>query len=276
VSSRSCSPRIPLPRAAADADAGLYGLGLARRLGPRPAARGLCHRDEHLPGLPVRGELRLSLPVRDRARRRGRDSRRLRPGAEPVRAGPALGRRAPGARGRRGRAASRPDRPGHRACRLRQAGGGRSGVARARTRPRRARTVVGRAGDPAADRALPRPRRDHARKPATPRPGRPTGRFGWVAPPPPAAVPVAAGLDPRRAARKGAARPRLPGAEGARRGGRIRGGRAALGRRGGLLGSLSLPLAGIEPFWPFLALAPWVHVGKGATMGLGAMRVTAA
>ena len=26
----------------------------------------------------------------------------------------------------------------------------------------------------------------------------------------------------------------------------------------------------------FSALAPWVHVGKGATMGLGAMRVTAA
>jgi CRISPR/Cas system endoribonuclease Cas6 (RAMP superfamily) len=45
---------------------------------------------------------------------------------------------------------------------------------------------------------------------------------------------------------------------------------------GGLLGALSLPLAGIEPFWPFLALAPWVHVGKGATMGLGGMRVAAA
>jgi hypothetical protein len=39
---------------------------------------------------------------------------------------------------------------------------------------------------------------------------------------------------------------------------------------GGLLGS---PLVGLEPFWPFLALAPWVHVGKGATMGLGATRV---
>ena len=47
-------------------------------------------------------------------------------------------------------------------------------------------------------------------------------------------------------------------------------------RMGGLLGALSLPLAGLEPFWPFLALAPWVHVGKGATMGLGAMRVVAA
>ena len=45
---------------------------------------------------------------------------------------------------------------------------------------------------------------------------------------------------------------------------------------GGLLGTLSLPLRGLEPFWPFLSLAPWVHAGKGATMGLGAMRVAAA
>lgn len=43
---------------------------------------------------------------------------------------------------------------------------------------------------------------------------------------------------------------------------------------GGLLGSLSLPFRGLEPFWPFLSLAPWVHAGKGATMGLGAMRIT--
>jgi CRISPR-associated endoribonuclease Cas6 len=50
----------------------------------------------------------------------------------------------------------------------------------------------------------------------------------------------------------------------------------ALLKMGGLLGALSLSLAGLEPFWPFLALAPWVHVGKGATMGLGALRVTAA
>jgi hypothetical protein len=45
---------------------------------------------------------------------------------------------------------------------------------------------------------------------------------------------------------------------------------------GGVLGTLALPLRGLEPFWPFLALGPWVHAGKGATMGLGAMRVTAA
>jgi CRISPR/Cas system endoribonuclease Cas6 (RAMP superfamily) len=50
----------------------------------------------------------------------------------------------------------------------------------------------------------------------------------------------------------------------------------ALLKMGGLLGVLALPLAGLEPFWPFLALAPWVHVGKGATMGLGAIQVTAA
>jgi hypothetical protein len=56
---------------------------------------------------------------------------------------------------------------------------------------------------------------------------------------------------------------------------RYSGRQQALLQMGGLLGALSLPLAGIEPFWPFLALAPWVHVGKGATMGLGAMRVTA-
>jgi hypothetical protein len=45
---------------------------------------------------------------------------------------------------------------------------------------------------------------------------------------------------------------------------------------GGLLGRLALPLAGLEPLWPFLALGPWVHAGKGTTMGLGAMRVRAA
>jgi hypothetical protein len=42
---------------------------------------------------------------------------------------------------------------------------------------------------------------------------------------------------------------------------------------GGLLGSISLRLKGLEPFWPFLSLAPWVHAGKGATMGLGAMQI---
>jgi hypothetical protein len=50
----------------------------------------------------------------------------------------------------------------------------------------------------------------------------------------------------------------------------------ALLRMGGLLGSLSLPLAGLEPLCPLLGLARWVHVGKGATMGLAAMRVVPA
>ena len=45
---------------------------------------------------------------------------------------------------------------------------------------------------------------------------------------------------------------------------------------GGLLGVVSWPLRGLEPFWPLLSLAPWIHVGKGATMGLGAVRVIAA
>jgi len=57
---------------------------------------------------------------------------------------------------------------------------------------------------------------------------------------------------------------------------RYSGRQQALLQMGGLLGKLSFPLEGLEPFWPFLALAPWVHVGKGATMGLGAMRVAAA
>ena len=50
----------------------------------------------------------------------------------------------------------------------------------------------------------------------------------------------------------------------------------ALIRMGGLLGALELPLTGLELFWPFLALAPWVHVDNLATMGLGAMRVAPA
>jgi hypothetical protein len=47
-------------------------------------------------------------------------------------------------------------------------------------------------------------------------------------------------------------------------------------RMDGLLGRLSLPLAGLAPFWPFLALAPWVPVANGETMGLGAIRVAPA
>jgi hypothetical protein len=39
---------------------------------------------------------------------------------------------------------------------------------------------------------------------------------------------------------------------------------------------LTLPLAGLDEFWPLLALGPWLHAGKGTTMGLGAMRMTPA
>jgi hypothetical protein len=75
-----------------------------------------------------------------------------------------------------------------------------------------------------------------------------------------------------RAGAAGFAASRLRWAEWARWSGRQR----ALLRMGGLLGILTLPLTGLESFWPFLALAPWVHVGKGATMGLGAMQVVPA
>jgi hypothetical protein len=44
---------------------------------------------------------------------------------------------------------------------------------------------------------------------------------------------------------------------------------------GGLLGSLLLPFAGLERFWPIVALVPWVHVGKGATIGLSAPQIVA-
>jgi hypothetical protein len=49
--------------------------------------------------------------------------------------------------------------------------------------------------------------------------------------------------------------------------------RQTLLQMGGLLGSLLRPFVGLEPFWPFVALAPWVHVGESATMWLGALRI---
>jgi CRISPR-associated endoribonuclease Cas6 len=45
---------------------------------------------------------------------------------------------------------------------------------------------------------------------------------------------------------------------------------------GGLIGRLVLPLAGLDAFRPFLALGPFVHAGKGTTMGLGAVRLVPA
>jgi hypothetical protein len=38
---------------------------------------------------------------------------------------------------------------------------------------------------------------------------------------------------------------------------------------GGLLGSVELDMAGMEPFWPYLWLGQWTHAGKGTSMGLG-------
>lgn len=42
---------------------------------------------------------------------------------------------------------------------------------------------------------------------------------------------------------------------------------------GGIVGELRLDLAGREALWPYLWLGQWVHAGKGATMGLGAIAV---
>jgi len=42
---------------------------------------------------------------------------------------------------------------------------------------------------------------------------------------------------------------------------------------GGLLGRFELPRDGIEPFWPYLWLGQWTHVGKFTSMGLGRYRL---
>lgn len=42
---------------------------------------------------------------------------------------------------------------------------------------------------------------------------------------------------------------------------------------GGLVGTLTLPAAGLEPFWPYLWLGQWTHLGKAAAMGLGRYRI---
>jgi hypothetical protein len=44
---------------------------------------------------------------------------------------------------------------------------------------------------------------------------------------------------------------------------------------GGLVGTLLLDMAGIEPLYPYLCLGEWVHVGKGTVMGMGALRLFA-
>jgi hypothetical protein len=50
----------------------------------------------------------------------------------------------------------------------------------------------------------------------------------------------------------------------------------ALLQMGGLVGTLTLPTAGLEAFWPYLWLGQWTHVGKAAVMGLGRYRLSAA
>ena len=42
---------------------------------------------------------------------------------------------------------------------------------------------------------------------------------------------------------------------------------------GGLIGSVELDMRGLETFWPYLWLGQYTHVGKGATMGMGAYRI---
>lgn len=42
---------------------------------------------------------------------------------------------------------------------------------------------------------------------------------------------------------------------------------------GGLLGSVSLDMRGLEDFWPYLWLGQWTHVGKGTSMGMGAYTI---
>lgn len=42
---------------------------------------------------------------------------------------------------------------------------------------------------------------------------------------------------------------------------------------GGLLGSVSLNMQGLDDFWPYLWLGQWTHVGKGTSMGMGAYTI---
>ncbi len=42
---------------------------------------------------------------------------------------------------------------------------------------------------------------------------------------------------------------------------------------GGLIGSVSLDMQGLEAFWPYLWLGQWTHAGKGTSMGMGAYTI---
>lgn len=42
---------------------------------------------------------------------------------------------------------------------------------------------------------------------------------------------------------------------------------------GGLLGSVSLNMQGLDDFWPYIWLGQWTHVGKGTSMGMGAYTI---
>lgn len=42
---------------------------------------------------------------------------------------------------------------------------------------------------------------------------------------------------------------------------------------GGVIGSFVLDMAGVEALFPYLWLGQWVHAGKGAVMGMGAIRL---
>jgi hypothetical protein len=44
-------------------------------------------------------------------------------------------------------------------------------------------------------------------------------------------------------------------------------------RMGGIVGRFRLPIGSAQPLWPFLWLGQWIGAGKGATMGLGQLRL---
>ncbi len=45
-------------------------------------------------------------------------------------------------------------------------------------------------------------------------------------------------------------------------------------KMGGLLGQVAFKAGSLRPFWPWLALGQWLHVGKSVSMGLGRYRIS--